>query len=68
MKKCKYPKLDGLITEKVGTRKVFAKKIGISANSVSSKMSGTYPWKPAEIEKACNVLGISNAEINIYFF
>lgn len=68
MKKCKYPKLDGKITEVFGARKVFAAKMGISENSVSSKMRGRFPWKPAEILKACEILGIDTSEVTTYFF
>ena len=66
-KQCKYPKLDGKITEIFGTRRKFAKALGISENSVSAKMSGTSPWKLSEVERARGLLNISECETHNYF-
>lgn len=65
---CKYPKLDGKITEMFGTRGGFASALGISANSVGNKMNGKTPWKQREIEKACVLLNIEKSEVPVYFF
>ena len=63
-----YSKLSGLINQKYTTRVNFATKIGLSENSLSSKMNNKRPWKQAEICKACELLGINQAEIAAYFF
>lgn len=63
-----YSKLSGLINEKFGTRANFAKEMGISENSLSSKMNGKRPWKQKDICKACQLLGIEQSEISTYFF
>lgn len=65
--KCKYPKLDGKITEMYGTRKNFAKALGVSENSIGNKMQGKTPWKQREIERSCALLEISIADVGIYF-
>lgn len=63
-----YSKLSGLIEEKFHSRALFAKEIGISERSLSLKMTGKIQWKQNEILKACNVLGIADDDIPIYFF
>lgn len=65
--KCKYPKLDGKITEVFGTRSAFAEAIGISVRSIANKMHGVTPWKSTEINKACEVLSIPATESGLYF-
>lgn len=63
-----YSKLDGLVTEKFGTRKNFAKSLHISEKSLSNKFNGKKAWKQAEIAKACDILSIPIQKISIYFF
>ncbi len=63
-----YSKLDGLITEKCGTRTNFAKLMELSERSISLKMNGKVGWKQAEINKACLVLNIHSEDIPLYFF
>lgn len=63
-----YSFLDGLITQKLGTRAEFAKKMGISEHSISLKMNGKTPWKQVDICRACEVLNIDVKDIPIYFF
>lgn len=65
---CAYPKLDGKITELFGTRSCFASALGISENSVSSKMQGKSKWKEGEILKSCELLNIKKTDIPKYFF
>ncbi len=65
---CKYPKLDGKITEVFGTRVNFASSLGISENSMSAKMQGKSKWKEREIVRSCELLGIPKEDIAIYFF
>ena len=63
-----YSKLDGLITEKFKTRAAFAKAIGLSERSLSLKMSGKNYWTQPQIKQCCEVLGIPEKDIPIYFF
>lgn len=63
-----YSLLDGLITQKFGSRAAFAKEIGISEHSISVKMNGKTPWKQADICKACDILNIDITDIHKYFF
>ena len=46
----------------------FAKPLGISSTALYSKLNGMTPWKQAEIEKCCELLGIEKSEIGEYFF
>lgn len=63
-----YSKLDGLITEKCGTRATFANLINLSERSVSLKMNGKVGWKQQEIDNVCKALGIESKDIPAYFF
>lgn len=63
-----YSKLYGLIAEKCGTQARFAQQIGLSERSVSLKLNGRIGWKQTEIAKACNILGIADEHIPVYFF
>ena len=65
---CSFPKLDGKITEKFGSRKNFAAALKISKNSICSKMKGVSKWKEREIIRACELLAIPKEEIPNYFF
>ena len=67
-KRCKYPKLDGLITERYGTRGRFAEALGITLTSLGRKMNGKSKWKTREIEMSCNLLDIASIDIALYFF
>jgi DNA-binding Xre family transcriptional regulator len=68
MNKTKFPKLDGLIVEKFGTRQKFAEAVGISENTIRAKMMAKSPWKMLDIEKICDALDIDKADIPTYFF
>ena len=63
-----YAKLRGLIREKCGTQRVFARKIGIAPSTVSLKLNGKAPWSMDEVERSCEVLGLSIRKAWIYFF
>ena len=63
-----YSKLVGLIAEKFGTRRKFAKASGLSEHSLSNKLSGKKAWKQIEIAKVCDILSIPVSEISVYFF
>lgn len=61
-------KLRGRIVEKFGTQAKFADAMGLSARTMSQKMTGGIDWKQSEILKACGLLGISDHEMSMYFF
>lgn len=63
-----YNKLRGRIIEKYGSQSVFAKDFGCSERTLSLKMTGKRPWKQAEILKAIKLLGLSEDDIQDYFF
>jgi transcriptional regulator with XRE-family HTH domain len=44
------------------TQGEFAQKIGISFNTLSRKMSGVSPFNVDEIDKACEVLNLTDCE------
>ena len=66
--KCKYPKIDGKITEIYGTRRNFAKDLGVTENSVTNKLLGKTPWKMEEAKRTCDLLRIPHGEVYDYFF
>lgn len=63
-----YSKLKGRIVEKYQTQQAFAKVIGLSERSLSLKLNNKKAWKQPEICRAINLLGLSNDDINEYFF
>ena len=64
----KYNKLRGRIVEIFGTHEKFAKRLGISKNSLSLKMNGKTGFSQSDINKWSELLGISTSEIGEYFF
>lgn len=52
---------------KYGTQKKFAKELGISAVSLSSKLTGNTDFKASEIKKAIDLLDIEKEEISKFF-
>ena len=63
-----YSKLRGRIVEKFGSHMSFAKAMDISERTLSLKMSGKRTWKQPEICLAIKLLGLSNNDIQEYFF
>ncbi len=63
-----YSKLKGRITEKCGSQKVFAKLMGLSEASLTSKLRGYTFFKQNEIQKAIKILEIQRGEVADYFF
>lgn len=63
-----YNKLRGRIIEKFGTQENFAKKIGISSNSLSLKMNGKTSFSQADVIQWSELLEIAVDEIGAYFF
>ena len=62
-----YRKLKGLIVEKYGSQREFAKEMGWSERTMSLKMNNKRPWKQQDIKKACKLLKIKDEDIEIYF-
>lgn len=63
-----YSKLDGLITEKLGTQGALADAIELSEEIISKKLNNKSKWNQEQIDKTCEVLGIDKQFIGLYFF
>lgn len=63
-----YRKLIGRIVEKYGTRKEFAKVLGISENSMSLKLNGKTGFSREDIVRWGELLDIDVNEFGAYFF
>lgn len=50
------------------TQGEFAEKIGISQNSLTSRMNGNVPFNIDEVDRAKSALSITNSEICDIFF
>lgn len=56
------PKLKGLMAEKGITQKALAEKIGVSKNTISSRLKGKSKFNTEEIKHICSVLEIIDNE------
>lgn len=63
-----YSKLKGKIREVFGTQENFAVAMLLSPVSLSAKLNNKVPFTQAEINKACELLGIALEFIPVYFF
>lgn len=63
-----YNKLKGRIIEIYGTQEKFAKKLGLSKNSLSLKMNGKTSFSQADVIKWSSLLDIKTEQIGEYFF
>lgn len=63
-----YSKLRGKIKEKYATQNAFAKQLGISCVSLSAKLNNRVQFTQLEMEKCCELLGISREFIPIFFY
>ncbi len=63
-----FDKLIGLIIEKYGSKRKFAKDMNLSERSIYLKLMGKKEFKPTEIDRACDLLNINECEIPKYFF
>lgn len=54
-----YAKLRGAIREKYRTQEAFARAMGMHQTTLSSKLRDKTDWTRSEMEKACNLLGVS---------
>ena len=68
MRTYNYDKLNGKIKEVFGTQENFAVAMLLSPVSLSAKLNNKVPFTQAEINKACELLGIALAFIPVYFF
>ena len=63
-----YNKLRGRIVEIYGSQIEFAKAMQWSERTLSLKMNGKIPWKQTDIVNAVRLLGLSESDIQEYFF
>ena len=63
-----YNKLRGRIVEKFGNQSEFANAMGLSERTISLKINGKRPWKQEEILKAIQIPGLTDDDIQDYFF
>ncbi|MEZ3474893.1 MAG: DUF739 family protein [Lachnospiraceae bacterium] len=63
-----YSKLKGRIVERYGTQANFARKIGISKNSISKKLTGKTEFSQSDIEQWAELLQIEKKDYGEYFF
>lgn len=63
-----YGKLRGRIREVFGTQSAFAKAMGMSTTSLSTKLNNKIEFGQSEMDKATDLLKINKEEIAKYFF
>ena len=63
-----YNKLRGKIVEIYGSQIEFAKAMKWSEKTLSLKLNGRVPWKQTDIMTAVQILGLSESDIQDYFF
>lgn len=63
-----YSKLRGRIREIFKTQSSFAKEMGMSTTSLSTKLNNNVEFSQKEIDRAVKLLKISQEEIPAYFF
>lgn len=63
-----YGKLRGKIREVFDTQSAFAKGMGMSTTSLSTKLNNKIEFSQREMDKATDLLKINKEEIAEYFF
>ena len=63
-----YTNLKQIIKTKYTTFEKFADALEIGRSTLSLKLNNNAEWSQAEMSRAMNLLGISETEINKYFF
>ena len=46
----------------------FAEKMGLSERTISLKLNNKIAWKQTEMQKASEILGFSESDMQMYFF
>lgn len=68
VKEFDYSELRGKIREVFGTQEKFAKAMNISSVALSQKLNNVVSFTQPEMNKACELLGISLEFIPVIFF
>lgn len=63
-----FRRLLGRIVEICGTRKEFAKRLGVTQQTLTKKMIGKSKFTQSEILKSIEILELTTDDIPIYFF
>lgn len=63
-----YSKLFGKITEKLGSRRQLAEKLGMNESTLSYKFNGTSDFSREEMKKTCIILNEPLSSIIEFFF
>lgn len=63
-----YNKLKGRIVERYGTHANLARRIGISKNSMSKKLTGKTEFSQSDIEDWAGLLNIERKDYGEFFF
>ena len=63
-----YGKLREKIKKVFGTNSAFADAMELDRSTISKKMNSVVPWDQVEMERACDLLGLSKESIPEYFF
>ena len=63
-----YSKLLGKIKERGYTQETLAAAIGMTEATLSMKLNNKAFFKQREIKAICDVLGIPDEEVGVYFF
>ncbi len=63
-----YSKLRGRIVEKYGSQRQFADKVGVSEQTITSKMNGRVAISQEDVVTWSELLDIEAVDIGAYFF
>lgn len=63
-----YAELKKKIRAKYATMAEFAKELGITSSTLSTKLTGESDWKRVEIEKVQQILDLTPDEVLAIFF
>lgn len=55
--------LRGLMSDRHISQRDLAKKLGVSVNTVNSRMTGKVPFRTSEIEAICEILDIRDSDM-----
>ena len=63
-----YRKVKGRIVEIYGSQALFAKKLGVSEQTITNKLRGKVQFTQEDIFRWCNALDLTKDEVGDYFF